>query len=750
MSFITLGFVIAGLAAMSVPIIIHLLSRRRRRPIEWAAMQFLLDAYRKHKRRLQVEQLILLAVRCLILALFGLALARPVLERAGLLEVGGSRVVYLVIDDGVVTSAAATAGEDVFTQQIDRAVEIVESLEGGDAVGIVTAARPVRAVLSPPSTDRAAVLDLLKSMRPTESATDLDGAMSVLRETLDDVDVDGDRILVYLLSEYRAGSARLESPLPRLAGLEGRTRLLATPPATSTVPNVQIEAVRPARSVMLSSGSDGAGQVSVRLARQGDALGRDVTRVRLLGEAIMPLEPRVVQWQPGQSTADVEFMVRLTADDDREVPLTAVIDDDDLNADNRRHVILDLRNRLRVLLVDRRSFGFEPSLERLGAGEWIRRALEPTGDSPMEVVEVEPAALDIADIRLADVVIIPRPDLLLEDGWALLRDFVDQRGLLLLMPPGEGNVHQWTEHLATDLSLPWRVALEVEELEDAAALADEQPASELLRLLSSELGALAQPVRVYRRLPVDIEQSTVEPLLQFADGTPLLIVGTPRDEPDDAASSSDPGATRAGATTSSGMVVYLAAAPELAWTNLPSRPLMVPLLHELVRQGLSAIRSSQRYVVGVQPIMQGEAGVHEIIDETGEVIIVGEDGRLAQALSRSGVYEMRDRGSQSMGQFAVNIEPSGARTTAQGEAEVRTWLRASGPWEWVDPIDLTAAIRDAQTGSPIALYLLLGVLALVVLETMLARFFSHAYSATGSGVQSTGLLDSVRATGGAA
>ena len=82
-SLTTWGLFAAGAAAMSVPIIIHLLTRWRRKPQAWAAMQFLLEAYRKHRRRLQIEQLLLLLVRCLIRLLLGLALSGPLLAGCG-------------------------------------------------------------------------------------------------------------------------------------------------------------------------------------------------------------------------------------------------------------------------------------------------------------------------------------------------------------------------------------------------------------------------------------------------------------------------------------------------------------------------------------------------------------------------------------------------------------------------------------------------------------------------------------------
>src|SRR2546423_10709954 len=61
--------------AVSVPIVIHLLNRKRFRVVTWAAMRFLLAAQKKNSRRLRLEQIILLAVRALVVLLLILAMA---------------------------------------------------------------------------------------------------------------------------------------------------------------------------------------------------------------------------------------------------------------------------------------------------------------------------------------------------------------------------------------------------------------------------------------------------------------------------------------------------------------------------------------------------------------------------------------------------------------------------------------------------------------------------------------------------
>lgn len=66
----------AGAALVSAPIIIHLINRMRFRRVKWAAMEFLLKAQKKMRRKLILEQLLLLLLRCLLVFLVGLLLAR--------------------------------------------------------------------------------------------------------------------------------------------------------------------------------------------------------------------------------------------------------------------------------------------------------------------------------------------------------------------------------------------------------------------------------------------------------------------------------------------------------------------------------------------------------------------------------------------------------------------------------------------------------------------------------------------------
>src|SRR5437667_11523494 len=91
------GFLIVAAALVSVPIIIHLINRMRFKRIRWAAMEFLLKAQKRTRRRLIIEQLLLLALRCIMLALVGFLVSRFV--GCGDTNLGGKPNLHLVLLD---------------------------------------------------------------------------------------------------------------------------------------------------------------------------------------------------------------------------------------------------------------------------------------------------------------------------------------------------------------------------------------------------------------------------------------------------------------------------------------------------------------------------------------------------------------------------------------------------------------------------------------------------------------------------
>src|SRR4051794_32194832 len=99
-----------------IPLIIHLLNRRRFRRVEWAPMRHLKLTIRRNRRRIQIEELILLLLRIAIPIVLFLFLARPLMNPTGLESwlLGGGRTSQVVLIDDSLSMGYAAGGPPAF------------------------------------------------------------------------------------------------------------------------------------------------------------------------------------------------------------------------------------------------------------------------------------------------------------------------------------------------------------------------------------------------------------------------------------------------------------------------------------------------------------------------------------------------------------------------------------------------------------------------------------------------------------
>lgn len=138
-----------GVGAVSLPVLIHLIWRHRARRVRWGAMVFLLEAYRRNRRRLRWEQWLLLLLRCAIVALLAMLVARPFVQRslaAGLLgEAERTNRVILLDDSYSMSCRRGAAGDSVFSVATDAVMQISELVareSPRDALMLLRTSRP--------------------------------------------------------------------------------------------------------------------------------------------------------------------------------------------------------------------------------------------------------------------------------------------------------------------------------------------------------------------------------------------------------------------------------------------------------------------------------------------------------------------------------------------------------------------------------------------------------------------------------
>ena len=98
MSFLN-PLMLIGISAIAVPLIIHFLNRRKFKKVMWAAMKFVKISVDQNQRRMRLEDLILLLIRCALLALLAFSLARPALKNSTTDVLGQAKVTSVVVLD---------------------------------------------------------------------------------------------------------------------------------------------------------------------------------------------------------------------------------------------------------------------------------------------------------------------------------------------------------------------------------------------------------------------------------------------------------------------------------------------------------------------------------------------------------------------------------------------------------------------------------------------------------------------------
>ncbi len=667
----------AAVAAMTLPILIHLLMRRRQRPVEWAAMELLRRAIQKHRRSRRIERWILLVMRCLLLLLAGLAMARPL--ASSVLGAGQPTALALVIDDSAASRATAADGRSAFTMSQGQAQEAIDALPAGSSVVVVRTSSG--AALTPQPTPPASAAALVAAMEPTFEPGRLRDAVASADELLRSSPLPG-RILV--TSSFTRGAVDTEATvLPS-------TRAVLTTLQTADVAedNASIVGVKE-RTLGPSDGSTQS--IEVTLARTGNddehevvVTLKDVEQDRALTNTTL--------FAKGEQQATTTFTVPSTIS--TEHCFVATIPDDAQPADNTRATCTGSSNDAEVMVVDRERLDTDEG----SSATWVGRALEPIPGVGFSREHIDPAQVGSMTPTEARTIIVCRPELLDADGWASLLAAVDHGAHLVLMPPADDTFTDWQTPCAAALGEGVTIGREAATFNPPTHLAARQPASTMTQLLASELTDLVTPVEVDRSTTIDAPPGRLLVSLECDDHTPFLVSGF----------------------RGRGLVTMLAVAPVPAWSSLPTKPLFVPLIQEVVRQGRVMLDESQALTIGDVRVSDGATELRPIMTaQSAPTLTLDADGRVVSDGISPGVYDAIS--PTATHRVAVDVLTQACDPSHNDSARLAAWLnQAAAPDTAVN--GMTTVKQEGD--SPLAPILLAIAGLCVLVETLLGRSFS--------------------------
>ena len=220
MSFLTGLALFVGLFVVA-PYVAHRLRRRRGEERPFAATHLVPPAPPRARRRAELEDPALFAVRALSVLALALLGASPLVRcsRLSLNRASGASVALAIVIDDSMSMRADAGGQSRFERARRAALELLASSRDGDAVAIVAAGAPPRVALAATG-DVGAARSVIESLSPTDRATDLDGAINVARGLVAELpQVDRRIVLLSDLADGRPSTPLASNDVPLWAPL---------------------------------------------------------------------------------------------------------------------------------------------------------------------------------------------------------------------------------------------------------------------------------------------------------------------------------------------------------------------------------------------------------------------------------------------------------------------------------------------------------------------------------------------------
>jgi len=636
-----MGFVqaslLAALAAVVLPVIAHLIFRRRSRPVDLGTLRFLKIALRQDTRRRRLKRWLLLALRVGCVVLLALLFARP--YRAEALGGGGAGLTVVLID----RSASMDRKRDG-ERLVDRAVREVPAIVARTATRSRVEVAWFDTKVEPVGVEDGSVASAdLKAPAVLTGGTDFAAALTWAGARCEAARGGGPLTVHVITDLQRTGFGSLDTmTFPK----DVPVHVWNVGPAESG--NVAVTEVRPA-SLMVPADRPTTVQATVLNAR-AEPLDRVPVRLSLTNRTKVLTLPGVASAGPGASTT-VTFETPPLGPGlwQGTVSITA---GDGFPLDDTRHVAVFAAPKPRVLLLD----GAARDVAALGEAYFLEAALrlappgEDAPDAPFRLIVFPygPGAR-LPDLREIDVLVTANVAAFPAADAARVRAFLDRGGSAVVF--GGGNVRPGSgpsyaaaglsigeiagTHLARDV--PFRIAEFAANHPMLAAFADPQH-GDLNRLTFSGCTQVA---------PAD----GVQVLARFRDSTPLLLereIGPSR-------------------------VVWCAAAVGREHGEWNRSRLFLPLVHQLVRGaagliGAGPVRAAP--VPGAAPgVRPSGAGweVHNLEPQESELEACSPE----EFAQRLGVVLASDASAQAPTQVATDQD---GRELRAGEL----W-----PWLWL-------------------------------------------------------------------
>ncbi len=711
MSFLT-PILLAGAAAFLIPLIIHLLNRRRIIHVQWGAMHLLHEVLKQKKRRAQIEQWLLLLTRIAIPIVLALCLARPVLNALRQLPGFGKSSLIVLLDDSFSMRAPTADG----TPAADRAradlARILTELPRGSDAQIIRIGGTPRPLNANPST----ALDLLSAdltdipavQGPVSLQNSLQSALAAAQKAGNP----SKEILIVSDFQKSDWSALLSgASLPALDALTGKTDDPTRPAITLYHLPTQLSENLAITAADLSAQLIATSQpvaLKVRIQNHGKRPWQDIP-VHLEADGARLRTARISV--PPEGEASLYFTHSFDSLGDH--ALTVRLEGDTFTDDNVFHTIVQVRDQLPVVLIEAAP-GTTPLT---GSLDFFNLALTPHLGAVVPSLRdliltrtLDPRRLKDTDLAGARVVIVGGLQRPTGNLFPILKKFVENGGGLLLLPAENADPLQWQRELGSMAPLlPSKITgqTHIENIDFPARLQTTRFSHPALLYFNDPRSGRLPDGEFQHWWKLEPQGDNTRVIASLDRGVPLLI-----ERP-----------------LGRGLIIQSAIPFKPGWSNLPLQPWFVPLAQRLTAWLATQDTESSAHLIGTSPTLalsdSQTTQPFTLTDPLGQSSeLKPESANLTlPALTQPGLYQVKptDADPKAARRLAVNLDPAESNLAALDPAELTDLATRLNAQTATDFDTYQRLDRSRRLGIEVWQPLLLALLALLFFEVLLQQ-----------------------------
>ena len=633
MSFLN-PFLLFGSLALAIPVLIHLVRREKSEIIPFSSLMFLLKVPKRSIRQQKMKNLLLMALRLLILALLVGAFARPYLTQPARLaaNANSNRGTVLMLD----TSYSMQYGNN-FDKLKSEAQKRIDSLRASDRMAII-GFNESAALVSRPTSDKNALKAVVDTLQPSYAGTKYYEAFTLADRVLGEFAGDSKQLVV--ISDFQRNGWNRSS----------RENVISTDVKTETVNlavtdpnNVGIE------SVLVD-------QTSFTRTYNG----RLIARIRNYSKdkpVVVPVSVSLNDKEAGRKMVTVSANASAVAEFtgfDLQLGFSKgrvrIEAEDPLKTDNEFLFAIERREKLNVLVVDtgkpRQSL-------------YLRQAYTSTADLPFALNTIAASAITPEEIARHEVVIIndvPRlPD--------KVRDKMDElrktgQGQLIILAEN-ADTGWWNTYVKLPVKATQKIFVSKDRGKPSVALTTYDQNHSIFKPFKTSTRVALNSAQFFAYVGVEAKPGAAV-IAKYEDGSPAIVESAKEDH---------------------GLLVFNSTVDNKSWNDLPLKPSFLPLFHEIIHY-LSRYNESRSWYAlgeGIPVVAALDNAAAAVIDPKGE----------RQSLGQLSLGQSKFFTPTMPGFHEIRVGPD-ARTVAVNPPS------SEGNLESMPPEDLLASIQRTQ------------------------------------------------------